>query len=326
MKSPTLSILIPCLNEELSVASVVKEYAAAFPRAEILVVDNDSEDRTAEMARSAGAEVITERRRGKATAVASALSEIDTDVVLMVDGDGSYPAEGGLLLFEEYLRHPVDMVSGIRSAQQASQVFRPMHQWGMSIFAGVLESVFRYKPLDLFSGLRLFSRRFYKHVPVLSRGFELEIELTIQAVDKGFTMAETPVPFRSRAQGSESKLKTARDGWRILRLLLVLFRDYRPLEFFGGLALCTALTGLIAGSYPIMEYVRIGFVNRLPLAVLAASLMCIAVVIFFAGLLLESNLRRHREAYQIEVRRYSSGRTARRSETSRRTVPVSLFG
>lgn len=212
MESPSLTILMPCLNEERQVALVVAEYRAAFPRAEVLVVDNGSEDGTAAAARSAGAAVITEKRRGKARAVATALAAIDTDLVLMVDGDGSYPAEGASLLLTQYLREPADMISGIRSAQNASNVFRPMHQWGMSIFAAVLNLVFRFKPLDLFSGLRLFSRRFYQHVPVLSRSFELEIELTIQAIDKGFSMMEIPVPFRSRANGSTSKLKTVSDG------------------------------------------------------------------------------------------------------------------
>src|SRR5207253_800577 len=141
---------------------------------------------------------------------------------------------------------PADMITGIRSAQNATRIFRPMHQWGMSIFATVLNLVFRFKPLDLFSGLRLFSRRFYQHVPVLSRGFELEIELTIQAVDKSFSMTEVPVPFRSRTHGSESKLKTVRDGVHILRLLAVLFRDYRPFAFFGTISALIAPTGLYA--------------------------------------------------------------------------------
>ena len=306
MTTPSLTILIPCLNEALGIEDVVREYAAAFPHATVLVVDNGSEDETASAARAAGAQVITERRRGKATAVASALAAIDSDLVLMVDGDGSYPAEGGRLLVEQYLHEPVDMITGIRSAQEAAQVFRPMHQWGMSIFAAVLNLVFRFKPLDLFSGLRLFSRRFYKHVPVLSRGFELEIELTIQAVDKGFAQTEIPVPFRSRAEGSASKLKTVRDGSRILRLLLVLFRDYRPLAFFGTIASLVALSGLTAGSLPVLEYVHTGLVNRLPLAVLAASLMTLSIIISLVGLLLEANLRYHREAYHIQLRRFGA--------------------
>jgi glycosyltransferase involved in cell wall biosynthesis len=304
MASSTLTILIPCLNEEVGVASVIREYASTFPDADILVVDNGSEDETANIARASGAIVITEKRRGKARAVATALAMIDTDLVLMVDGDGSYPAEGGRLLVEEYLREPADMITGIRSAQNASEVFRPMHRWGISIFAGVLNWVFRFKPLDLFSGLRLFSRRFYQHVPVLSRGFELEIELTIQAVDKSFSMIEIPVPFRTRADGSESKLKTVRDGARILRLLVVLFRDYRPLAFFGTISALIAATGLAAGSLPIIEYFQTGLVNRLPLGVLAASLMTLSILIGLVGVVLEANLRYHREAYHIQIRKF----------------------
>ena len=196
------------------------------------------------------------------------------------------------------------MITGIRSAQNASHVFRPMHQWGMSIFAGVLNWVFRFKPLDLFSGLRLFSRRFYQHVPVLSRGFELEIELTIQAVDKSFSMTEIPVPFRSRTHGSESKLKTVRDGVHILRLLAVLFRDYRPFAFFGTISALIAATGLTAGSIPITEYFHTGLVSRVPLAVLAASLMTLSILIGLVGVVLEANLRYHREAYHIQLRKY----------------------
>jgi glycosyltransferase involved in cell wall biosynthesis len=304
MDSPSLTILIPCLNEELGIAAVVREYGSAFPQADILVVDNGSEDSTAIEAKRAGATVITEKRRGKARAVATALAVIDTDLVLMVDGDGSYPAEGARLLVQEYLREPIDMITGIRSAQNATQVFRPMHQWGMSIFAAVLNFVFRFEPRDLFSGLRLFSRRFYQHVPVLSRGFELEIELTIQAVDKGFSMTEIPVPFRSRTNGSGSKLNTVRDGLRILRLLVVLFRDYRPFTFFGTLSAILAAAGLTAGSAPIIEYFRTGLVHRLPLAVLAASLMTLSILIGLVGLLLEANLRYHREAYHIQIRKF----------------------
>ncbi len=303
---PSLTILMPCLNEALGIGDVVREYAAAFPHACVLVVDNGSDDGTALAARSAGADVITERRRGKATAVATALAAIDTDLVLMVDGDGSYPADGARLLVEQYLREPVDMITGIRSAQKATQTFRPLHQWGMSIFAAVLNSVFHFKPLDLFSGMRLFSRRFYKHVPVLSRGFELEIELTIQAVDKDFAQAEIPVPFRGRTQGSESKLRTIRDGVRIFRLLVVLFRDYRPFVFFGNIAGLAALLGLSAGCIPITEYFRTGLVNRLPLAVLAASLVTLSIIIGLVGLLLEANLRYHREAYHVQLRKYGA--------------------
>jgi glycosyltransferase involved in cell wall biosynthesis len=320
MSLPSLTIVIPCLNEAAGIADVVGEYRVAFPQASLLVVDNGSDDGSAAIARAAGADVIVERRRGKATAVATALAVIDTELVLMVDGDGSYPPEGAQLLLAEYLRQPVDMIGGIRSAQKASGSFRPMHQWGMSIFAAVLNAVFHFRPLDLFSGLRLFSRRFYKHVPVLSRGFELEIELTIQAVDKGFAQAEIPVPFRSRTHGSTSKLRTIRDGLRILRLLVVLFRDYRPLAFFGAVAMATAIAGLVAGSVPVSEYLATGLVNHLPLAVLAASLVTLSIVIGLAGLLLEANLRYHREAYHIQLRKFGAPVTKHQATAIRRVI------
>jgi hypothetical protein len=174
----------------------------------------------------------------------------------------------------------------------------------MSVFASVLELVFRSKPRDLFSGLRLLSRRFYQHVPVLSRGFELEIELTIQAIDKDFSMTEIPVPFRGRINGSRSKLRTVHDGCRILRLLVVLFRDYRPLAFFGTISAFAASVGLIAGSVPITEYFRTGLVNHFPLAILAASLMTLSILIGLVGVVLQANLRYHREAYHIQIRKF----------------------
>ena len=173
-----------------------------------------------------------------------------------------------------------------------------------SLFAKTLKTVFGYKPYDLFSGLRLFSRRFYQHVPVLSRGFELEIELTIQAIDKGFSMVEVPVPFRNRADGSHSKLKTVSDGLRILRVLMLLFRDYRPLAFFGTISAIGVFLGLAAGYLPVTEYFSTGLVGRLPMAILAASIEILATLIFLAGLLLESSLRHHREAYHIQLRKF----------------------
>jgi len=162
--------------------------------------------------------------------------------------------------------------------------------------------VFHYAPGDLFSGLRLFRRRFYKNVPLLFRGFELETELTVQAVDKGFRLAEVEVPFGARATGSSSKLRTVHDGLRILRLLLVLFRDYRPLAFFGAIALAFFGAGLLAGSLPVYEYYRTGMVGRFPLAILAAGLMNLSLFTLLTGVMLQSGLRHRRESYQVALR------------------------
>ena len=305
MPELSVTILIPCLNEELGIQSVVTNFRGRFPTSRIIVVDNGSTDLTATRARAAGAEVVVERKRGKACAVQSCLARISSDIVIMVDGDGSYPVEGAQKLIELFMREPFDMINGIRKPMiDGASPFRPLHLAGTSAFARVLELVFDYKSRDLFSGLRLFSRRFYKNVPIHSRGFELEMELTIQAVDKGFTMAEVEVPFKDRAAGSVSKLRTVRDGFRILRLLLVLFRDYRPLIFFSMLSAIFFAFGLLAGSLPIYEYLTTRQVGRFPLAVLAAALCNLAAFTFFTGVLLESNLRHHREEFQLELRKF----------------------
>lgn len=304
MQSPSLTILIPCLNEELGIGAVVAEHRTEFPGARILVVDNGSTDRTAEIARAAGAVVVSEPRRGKARAIQTALSEIDSDLVIMTDGDGSYPAKGARILHDEYLRAPADMITGIRCADEKSEVFRPMHQFGMSIFATVLRTVFGHRFADLFSGLRLFSSRFYRNVPVLSGGFELEIELTLQAVDKGFSTRDVSTPFRERAEGSVSKLRTFRDGWLIMRFLLLLFRDFKPLACFGAVAFVFLVLGLLAGSVPVIEFWHTGMVGHFPLAILAAALVNIALMLLLVGVLLQSSLRHHREAYQVQLRKH----------------------
>lgn len=304
MKVSSLCILIPCLNEERGVASVVREYRNQFPQARIVVVDNGSTDATGRLAREAGAEVLIERSRGKARAVLRAFSNIDSDILIMVDGDDSYPAAGAQRLLDQFLKEGPEMVTGIRRPINGQSAFRPFHQAGTSAFSQVLCMVFGFKPSDVFSGLRLFSRRFYKNVPIHSRGFELEMELTIQAIDKGFTTAEIDVPFRDRAQGSHSKLRTVQDGLRILKLLVILFRDYKPFVFFSGVSSMILAAGLVAGMLPVYEYFTTGMVGRFPMAILAAALCNLAAFTLFTGLILESNLRHHREAYQLELRRF----------------------
>ncbi|MBS0660065.1 MAG: glycosyltransferase [Verrucomicrobia bacterium] len=307
----TLAVVIPCLNEAPAIKAVVEEYRAVLPHARILVVDNASTDGTAEVARAAGAEVLSAPIRGKARAMLVAFEHVQDDLLLMVDGDGSYPAGGAVALLESFQRAPADFVSGIRSpelaAGQAGQAtFRPLHQFGTRVFERFLWWSFRYRTRDLFSGLRLMTRKFYKNVPILSRGFELEIELTIQAVDKGFSLHEIPVPFRERADGTASKLDTVRDGWRILRALFVLLRDYRPLFFFSRASACILALGLMAGFLPVYEYFQTSLVGRFPLAILAASLVSLAVLLGVAGLILEGNLRHHRESYQVKLRNFST--------------------
>lgn len=302
--APTLTILLPCHDEERAIASVIADYRQAFPGARILVVDNASTDRTGEIAARCGADVLVEPRKGKARGVLTALSHVDTDLLLMADGDASYPAAGGQLLVEHQARTGHDMVTGIRVPQGRLEggVFRPLHQQGTRFFELLVNTLFAVQTRDVFSGLRLFTRRFYSHVPILYRGFELEMELTIQAADKEFLVSEVPVPFAERFEGTSSKLRTVRDGLHILRTLLVLYRDYRPMYYFGALAAGAFLAGLLAGWFPVAEYFRTGQVLRFPLAILAASLEVIAVLTVQIGIILESGLRASREAFQLRLR------------------------
>jgi glycosyltransferase involved in cell wall biosynthesis len=304
--APSVAILIPCLDEERGIAGVVAEFRRELPEARIVVVDNGSSDDTARLAAASGAEVWREPRRGKGRAITTAFARLEEDLVVMVDGDGSYPAAGARLLLAQQLRDPADMVTGLRTPESASAAFRPFHRFGGAAFAWVFRLVFHYEPGDLFSGLRLFSKRFYKNVPILFRGFELETELTVQGVEKGFRLTELPVPFRERAHGSSSKLRTVRDGTLILRLLFVLSRDYRPLVFFGVIAFLFFAAGLAAGSLPVAEYYRTRLVGRFPLAILAAGLMNLSLFTLLTGIMLESGLRHRRESYQIKLRNYKA--------------------
>jgi len=302
---PTLCILIPCHNEGPSIPGVINDYKTTFPKAGILVVDNASTDETARIATESGAEVLYEPRKGKANAIITALDVLHADVVIMVDGDGSYPAKGALILYEKYLQQPADLMTGIRIPTDGNAaVFRPAHKIGAKLFALSTWLVFSCRPADVFSGLRLFSRRFYKNVPILSSGFELEMELTIQAIDKGFRFSEVEIPFQERTRGTSSKLRTVRDGFKILRSLLLLFRDYKPLYFFGTISLFFLILGLLAGFPPVYEYYLTHLVGRFPLAILAAALVNISLFTFLTGLVAETNLRYHREAFQIRLRNF----------------------
>jgi glycosyltransferase involved in cell wall biosynthesis len=304
-ESPSLSSLIPCYNEALCIRGVVSDFRSAFPTAQIVVVNNASTDDTARVAAEAGATVIDEPRKGKAKAILTGFERIHSDIIIMVDGDGSYPAKGALILHAKYLQSPTDSITGNRRASaDTPAAFRPMHQMGTHLFAVCTSLIFGYQPKDVFSGLRLFSRRFYKNVPILSSGFELEMEFTIQAVDKGFSVSEVDIPFQERGEGTKSKLRTFRDGNRILRALLLLFRDYKPLYFFGTLAGFFFILGLLAGIPPIIDYVETKMVGRFPLAILAAALMNISIFTFLTGLISETNLRYHREAFQVRMRSF----------------------
>lgn len=298
----SISVFLPCHNEESAIGRLVRDLRELLPGVELLVVDNASTDNTYSEALAAGATVLREPRLGKANAYLTAVEWCQSDVMVMVDGDGSYPAVAVRDALRDYLREPVDLLTGVRTAAAATEAFRPMHQAGNTGFGYAFSLVMGVRPLDLFSGLRVMSRRFYKNVPVLSNGFELELELTLQAIDKAYHMREVPIAFGQRSHGTASKLRTFRDGFRILWCLLKLFRDYKPHRFFLIIASVLGALGLLAGSLPIYEYIQTSMVGRFPLAGLAAALEILAALVYLNGVSLETHRRGGREDFQLRVR------------------------
>ena len=298
-----VSVIVPCHDEELTVAKVVSDFLEQPGVVEVVVVDNNSTDRTADVARSAGARVVSESRPGKGFALTTGLRVArPSDFYAMVDGDDTYPAE----VLPELVAcagRGSDMVIGTRLATTAHGAFRPGHDLGNRLFILVVRLLFRLRTRDLFSGYRVLSRRFVETVPLLARGFELELELSLQALSNGYRVHEYPIQYRSRPEGSASKLRTFVDGYRILTALVLFFRDYRPMTFFGLLSAALIAASLAFGSIVIRGYLETGLVNRLPMAVLSAALFLLGGLSFTAGALLSSINRRAAELRDLVGRR-----------------------
>jgi len=295
--SSHVAVVIPCHNEEATVAKVVADFRAALPEAQILVIDNASRDRTAELARGAGAQVIREPRPGKGFALLTGFRKAragGADYFVMVDGDDTYPAEdvGKLLAAAQ---DGAEMVIGTRLSTAEAGAFRAGHSFGNQLFIGLVRLLFGMGTRDLFSGYRVLTRRFLEAAPLIAQGFEVEAELSLQALVQRFPVAEVAVPYRARPKESPSKLHTYRDGYRILLAILTFFRDYKPLTFFGSLALFFLVLSLGGGGVVIAEFLRSGLVPRLPLAVLSAALFILSALSLACGVLLSSINRRSAE-------------------------------
>jgi len=294
-RHPRIAVAIPCYDEEPTIAKVVGDFRAAIPEADIVVFDNDSSDRTADEARAAGARVLPEHRRGKGFVVQSMFRRIDADVVVMVDGDDTYPADAVRALVEPVLRGEADMVVGSRLQRGAASQFRFVNRFGNRLLLGVLNAVFRVRLTDLLSGYRAFSRRLVRALPLAGGGFEIEAELTIKTLQRGFVIREVPVALIQRPPGSHSKIRILRDGVLILSTILALFRDYKPLTFFGAIGLALVAVGLVPGAVVVVEFARTGLVQRLPSALLAVGLILAGVVVGAVGLVLHATARRFQE-------------------------------
>jgi glycosyltransferase involved in cell wall biosynthesis len=285
---PVIAILIPCLNEELTVAEVVASFKRELPQAVVYVFDNRSTDRTAEIAAAAGAVVVHEPRAGKGYVVQSMFERVDADVYVMVDGDGTYPAKAVHDLIAPVVKGEADMVVGSRLHEGAHSQFRSLNRWGNRFFLWVVRMVFGVRVTDMLSGYRAFSRQFVKRLPLLTGGFETETELTIKALDRGFRIREIPVDLVPRPEGSFSKIRIAGDGLRIVGTIVGMLRDYKPLTFFGGLGALTVALGMIPGTIVIVEFVRTRYITHVPSAILAVGMVLAGLMLVAIGLILHT--------------------------------------
>jgi glycosyltransferase involved in cell wall biosynthesis len=290
-----IAVLVPCYNEAVAVAKVVKDFRAVLPGATIFVFDNNSTDKTAAAARAAGAEVFLERHQGKGFVVRRMFTDVEADIYVLVDGDGTYDAPSAPVMIERLLKDRLDMVVGSR-VDQDKTAYRAGHRTGNRLLTSFVASVFGPSFHDMLSGYRVFSRRFVKSFPVLSSGFEIETEFTIHALELGLPVAEIDTPYYSRPVGSDSKLNTWRDGFRILRMIVNLYRAERPLAFFTGVGLTLAIAS-IGFAIPIfVTYLETGLVPRLPTAILSMGLMMLAFLSVAVGLVLDTVTRGRRES------------------------------
>ncbi len=298
MAEPVIAVLLPCYNEEAAIAQTIAGFRAALPDATIYVYDNNSQDRTVEVARAAGAVVRTERTQGKGAVVRRMFADVDADVYVMADGDSTYDAASAPLLVRRMLDEQLDMVVGCRVGEAAA-AYRRGHRFGNALLTGMLAQLFGRSFSDILSGYRAFSRRFVKSFPVLSVGFEIETEISVHALELKMPVAEIETPYFERPEGSVSKLSTYRDGWRILGTIATLYRIERPLWFFGAFgAVLLALAVLLAIPLAI-TYMHTGLVPRFPTAILVTGLTILAALCGFAGLILDTVVRGRREVRRL---------------------------
>ena len=300
-----IAVIIPCYNEALTIGKVIDDFRSELPEATVYVYDNNSTDGTAEIARTRGAIVKYEPRQGKGNVCRQMFRDIDADCYLMVDGDDTYPAESARSLCAPILAGEADMVVGDRLSNgiYAQQNARAFHGFGNDLVRAMIRWIYGYGFEDVMTGCRAMSRPFVKTFPVLSEGFQIETELSIHAVDRRWRIADVPVEYRNRPEGSVSKLNTVRDGLKVIAMIGTLFKDYRPLKFFSLVALLFCIGGLCAGIPVVTEYLATGLVPRFPTAILAVALMFMAALSLATGFILDAVAKVERKQWELRVYR-----------------------
>ena len=295
---PRIAVLLPCFNEEATIAATVEGFRTALPSATVYVYDNNSRDRTREIATAGGAVVRSERQQGKGHVVRRMFADIDADVYVMADGDLTYDPSSAQAMVDLLLADELDMVVGTRRHDE-KDAYRGGHVLGNRLFTGMLGRLFGRSFSDIFSGYRVFSRRFVKSFPVLSSGFEIETEMSVHALELRMPVGEVETAYGSRPEGSESKLSTYGDGWRILKTIATLYRTERPVLFFGTIGALLLIAAIVLAVPLIVTYIDTGLVPRVPTAILITGMTIVAVLCFFAGLILDTVTRGRREVRRL---------------------------
>ena len=295
-----IAVLIPCYNESKTIEKVVKDYKNALPEADIYVYDNNSSDGTDEIARKAGAIVRYETKQGKGNVIRTMFREIDADCYLMVDGDDTYPAESARKMCDYVLEKNVDMVIGDRlSSTYFQENKRPFHNFGNKLVERLINKIFKSNIVDIMTGYRAFSYNFAKTFPILSKGFEIETEMTIHAIDKNFTLKEVPIQYRDRPEGSVSKLNTFSDGFKVIKTIATLFKEYRPAFFFNILGTIILIISILMGIPVLVEYFKTGLVPRFPTLIVASIFLVISLLLYSIGIILQVIVKKHRQLFEI---------------------------
>lgn len=295
-----IAVLIPCYNESKTIEKVVKDYKKTLPEADIYVYDNNSSDGTDEIARKAGAIVRYETKQGKGNVIRTMFREIDADCYLMVDGDDTYPAESARKMCDYVLEKNVDMVIGDRlSSTYFQENKRPFHNFGNKLVERLINKIFKSNIVDIMTGYRAFSYNFAKTFPILSKGFEIETEMTIHAIDKNFTLKEVPIQYRDRPEGSVSKLNTFSDGFKVIKTIATLFKEYRPAFFFNILGTIILIISIFMGIPVLVEYFKTGLVPRFPTLIVASIFLVISLLLYSIGIILQVIVKKHRQLFEI---------------------------
>ena len=302
MKENRIAVLIPCYNESKTIKKVVSDYKKVLPEADIYVYDNNSSDGTDKIASESGAVVRYERKQGKGNVIRSMFQDIEADCYIMVDGDDTYPAENAREMCDLVLNDGIDMVIGDRlSSTYFQENKRPFHNMGNKLVRNLIEIMFKTNIKDIMTGYRAFSYKFVKTFPVLSKGFEIETEMSIHAVDKNFTLKEIPVMYRDRPEGSVSKLNTYKDCLKVLKTIGTLFKEYKPALFFNIIALIVFIISIILAVPVFSEYFRTGLVPRIPTLVVSGILVIVGLLLETTGLILQVIVKKNRQAFEISL-------------------------